>query len=464
MLRNLLSNPVTRTFITLVIALAAVLGAFFTYITAPNDFGNADVKFDTDIICYFADDWSVAYDYATISFSPGTLVVPAYNQGRVVAVLLIPPEAHPGSVSFTFPSEYRGELPEIIEDNLEQALILLDYDDYTRILQDSGNTILLRADDITKADIPHQYLKRQLEHGYDLLTNYDVFGYTNWLLPTSQTVLMRLWGQRLGALTYYEDAQVEIAAPDFALNFTHPELDKQYYPPAGYKTRALIYMAFLALAAISLIAFVAGGLDHTDREIEGQYNIYRTTAVLLGTLLYSAGLSAFSRFFEPSPYAVAALWALPIVGVGLWAKKARLAPGFFGVTATGLITGSIAAVSVTALFALGSTFSLPTDWYFDLSVLLPLALTIFLREALLRGFCQRIFAHWLHPLVGLLFVSCVWALIESSTGSAVFGLLPLASALGRSMVTGYLFYRSKNIFATCLLGTLVTLAPMILQL
>ena len=462
MLKTLFSNPVTRTFIALIIAVISVLGAFFTYVTAPKDFGNTSVQFDIDTVYYFADDWSVAYDYAKISFSPGTLVIPGYHQGRVVAVLLIPPEDHPGAVSLSFPQEFRGELPETIEDNLEQALILLDYADYTKILQDSGDTILLRADEITQADVPHQYLKRQLEHGYSLLTSYDIFGYNNWLLPTSQTVLLRLWGSRLGMLTYYEDARVKVTAPDFSLNFAHPQLEKQYYPPASYHVRALVYMAFLTLTAASLIAFIAGGLEIKEKEIKGQYDIYRTIAVLLGTMLYAAALSAFEQFFQPSPYATAALWALPLVGAIIWSRKARLEPSFFGITTHGLAAGFIAAVSVCILIALGSAFSLPVGFKFD-SVLIPLAAAIILREALLRGFCQRIISHWLHPLAGLLIVSCAWALIAVFTGPAPVGALALASALCQSLVVGYLYYCSKNLFAPCLLAALLELAPMVLQ-
>src|SRR5690606_23133977 len=82
MLNNLLSNPVTRTFFALVFAIVAVLGSFFTYVTAPEDFGNTSVQFDVDSIYYFADSWKVAYDYAEITFFSGTLVIPAYHHGR----------------------------------------------------------------------------------------------------------------------------------------------------------------------------------------------------------------------------------------------------------------------------------------------------------------------------------------------------------------------------------------------
>ena len=71
MFKKLLSNPVTRTFVALMIAVVAVLGVFFTYVTAPEVFGNTSVQFDIDTVYYFADSWSVAYDYAEITFSPG---------------------------------------------------------------------------------------------------------------------------------------------------------------------------------------------------------------------------------------------------------------------------------------------------------------------------------------------------------------------------------------------------------
>jgi len=461
MLKTLFSNPVTRTFFALIIAVISVLGAFFTYVTAPEDFGNTSVQFHTDIIYYFADDWSVAYDYATIRFSPGTLVIPGYHQGRVVAVLLIPPADHPGAVTFSFPQKYRGELPETMEDNLEQALILLDYADYAKILQDSGDTILLRADEITKADMPTQYLRRQLEFGYSLLTSYDIFGYTNCLLPTPQTVLLQLWGQRLGMLTYYEDAQVRATGPDFILEFAHPELEKQYYPSASYRIRALVYMTFLTLTAASLIAFIAGGIVVRETEVKGQYHIFKTIAALTGTLIYSAALSAFNQFFQPAPYAIAILWALPVVAIIVWSRAARLEPAFFGVTTDGLAAGLVAAVSVCILIALGSAFSLPKGLNYN-SIIIPLGLAAALREALLRGFCQRIISHWLHPWAGLAIVSCAWALIVVFTGPGPATVLALASALGKSLVIGYLYQCSKNLFAPCLLGALLELAPLVL--
>lgn len=462
MLKNLFSNPVTRTFITMTIALVAVLGAFFTFVTAPETFGSAGIKFDVDKVWYFADSWSVAYDYAKISFSPGTLVIPSYHQGRVIAVLLIPPEEHPGTISMSFPSEYRGELPETIEDSLEQTLILLDYTDYTRILQDSGNTILLRADEIPAADVPQQYLKLQLEQGCSLLTSYDIFGFTNRLLPTAQTVLLRLWGRENGAFTYYEDAQVELTAPDFSLSFTHPELEKQFYPPAGYQVRVLIYMAFLAIAAISLISFIAGGQESPGTEVEGQYNFYRTLAVLLVTLLYAGALSAFDKAFRPSAYITAALWALPLLPVAYWSLRTRLKPSFFGVTSRGLASGLIAALAVCALITLGSTFSLPVGLVFDFSVFLPLGLSLVFREAVLRGFCQRVTSHWLHPLAGFFLISFAWALIAVYTGPGPAELLTLVSALGKSLLIGYIYHCTNNLFAPCLLAVLLEGAPLFL--
>lgn len=462
MFKNLLSNPVTRTFFALMIAVMAVLGAFFTYVTAPEVFGNTSVQFDVDTIYYFADSWSVAYDYAEITFSPGTLVVPGYHHGRVVAVLLIPPGDHPGALSMSFPSEYNEDLPDTIEDNLDQGLILLDYADYTKILRDSGDTILLRADEVTEAEVPNHYLKRQLEHGYNLLTSYEIFGYTNWLLPTPQTVLLRMWGQRLGMVTYYEDAQVIVKALDFSLNFKHPQIDKQFYPPESYKTRAIVYMAFLTVAAISLIAFIAGGLEVREKEVKGQYSIYTTIAALIGALLYAAALSAFDQFFQPSPYATAALWLLPLVGVIIWARKDRLELSFFGISFKGLVTGLIAAVSVCIFIALGSAFSLPVGLNLDFS-LLPIGLAVLLRVSLVRGFCQRIISHWLHPLAGLFIVSGAWAVITVFTGPGAIGILPLVSALGMSLVVGYLYYCSKNLIATCLLAVLLELAPIIIK-
>lgn len=462
MLKNLLSNPVTRTFFALVIAIVAVLGSFFIYVTAPDDFGNTSVLFDLDTIYYFADSWSVAYDYAEITFFSGTLVIPGYHRGRVVAVLLIPPAEQPGTVSLSFPSEYKGDLPNIIEDNLEQGLILLDHADYTKILRDSGDTILLRADEVTEAEVPNHYLKRQLEQGYNLLTSYNIFGYTNWLLPTPQTVLLRMWGQRLGMVTYYEDAQVIVKAPDFSLHFKHPEIVEQYYPPVSYKFRAMVYMIFLTLAAISLIAFIAGGLEVREKEVKGQYNVVQTIVTLFGALLYAAALSAFDQFFQPSPYATMALWLLPLVGVIIWSRKDRLELNFFGISSRGLVTGLIAAFSVCIFIALGSAFSLPVGLRFEY-ILLPLGLAVLLREALVRGFCQRVLSHWLHPLAGLFIASGAWALIAVLAGPGAIGLLPLVSAFCTSLVVGYLYYCSKNLIATCLLATLLELAPMIIK-
>lgn len=463
MLKNLFSNPVTRTFIAMLIAMLGVLGAFFTYVTAPAVFGNANVRFDIEQICYLADDWSVAYDYATIAFSPGTLVIPGYHRGRVVAVLLIPPETSPGEVSFSFPKEFRGTLPEKITDKLSQALILLDYADYARMLQDSGNTILLRADDITAADVPRQYLKLQMDQGYNLMTNYDVFGFTNWLLPTPQTVLLRLWGQEQDLVTYYEDARVEVTAPDFSLSFDHPQIEKQFYPPPGYQGRALLYMVFLALTAGGLIAFIGGGLEFKEREVEGQYNLPRTVLTLLGAMLCAGTLSAVATVYQPSPYLLAFLWVLPLLGVLFWARKARLEPSFFGLSSAGLTAGLIATIGVCAFISLGSTFSLLTGLKLN-AALLPLGATIIFREALLRGFCQRIISHWLHPVAGLLIVSTLWTLVSVFTGPLPVGALTLASTLGRSLVVGYLFFCSKNLYATCLLGALLELAPFAIRL
>ena len=196
-------------------------------------------------------------------------------------------------------------------------------------------------------------------------------------------------------------------------------------------------------------------------EVKGQYHIFKTIAALTGTLIYSAVVSAFNQFFQPAPYAIALLWALPVVGIVIWSRAARLEPAFFGVTTRGLAAGLITAVSVCILIALGSAFSLPVGIKIN-SMLISLGLAAVLREALLRGFCQRIISHWLHPWAGLLIVSCAWALIVVFTGPGPASVLVLASALGKSLVTGYLYQCSKNLFAACLLGALLELAPLAL--
>lgn len=467
MLKTLLSNPVTRTFIALLVSVAAVLGAFLTYITAPEHFGKTAVQFEIDTIYYLAENWSLAYDYMDFKFLPGTLVIPAYHQGRVVGVLLIPPEEFPGSLSMRLPEEHKGDLPATLEDNLDQILIMLDYTDYKRILRDSGDTILLRADEADESiagNLPRQYLNRQLEHGHSLLTSYDMFGFTNWLLPTSQTILVRLWGQRLGTLTYYEDARVSISGPDFTINFDHPELESQFYPPTHYKVRAAIYMLFLGLAAAALTAFLTGGVENSQSEVKGEYQKLPTVAALSGVCIYAFLLSGFQMYFQPSNWAVAALWVLPLLLIGVWARQARLEPAFFGITTRGLTAGIVTAVSVSIFVALGATFSLPSGVDWNLPLLVSLGAAAIFREALLRGFCQRIITHWLNPAAGVLLVSGLWAIIMVvtglSTGSGI--VLSLVSALGRSLLIGYLYHRSNNLFAAGLLGALFDLVPRVL--
>lgn len=463
MLKSLYNNPVTRTFFALVIAVAAVLGAFLTYVTAPESFGKTDIQFETDTIFYFADDWSLAYDYLEFKFSSGTLVIPAYHQGRVVAVLLIPPEEYPGVLTLSLPQEHRGDLPANVEDNLEQVLIMLDYMDYKNIIRDSGDTILLRADDVAEEDIPKQYLNRQLDNGYKLLSSYDLYGFSNWLLPTPQTVLLRLWGQRLGPFTYYEDTEVRISGPDLDLTFKHPDLETHFYPPENYKTRAGVYMAFMGLAAMGLIGFLAGGLDNKHREISGEYQALWTLAAIAGAIIYAWLITVFQIYFQPPLLGIIALWFLPLTMVAVWARQARLEPDFFGLTTRGLLVGVAAAISVSIFVSLGATFTLPEGIHWSHSYLL-LAAAVMLREGLLRGFCQRIISHWLHPMAGVILVSCSWALILVITGGVTGSGMALhfISALGRSLLIGFLYYRSNNLWATGLLAALLELAPLAL--
>jgi len=464
MLKSLLTNSVSRTFIALILAVTAVLGAFLTYVTAPESFGKPDIHFDTGTIYYFADDWRLAYDYLEFKFFPGTLVVPGYHHGQIVAVLIIPPEDYPGELTMNLPLEHRGELPGLVQDNLDQVLIMMNYSDYNNIIRDSGDTILLRAQGI-EAEMPSHYFSRQLDHGHSLLTSYDLFGFTNWLLPTPQTVLLRLWGQRLGAFTYYEDSQVTVTGIDFNIQFNHPALETHYYPPIGYQIRSLFYMIFLGLAAASMMAFISGGLDFKETVVKGEYQTHWVTAALAGSILYAMLLHNFQLFFQPSSLGMAALWLLPLLLIIAWAHQARLRPSFFGITTSGLVVGIIAAISVTLFLSLGSTFTLPTGVNWNTSLIASLALATILREALLRGFCQRIISHWLHPLAGIMIVSSAWAVIVVLTGdmNGAGLLLPIVSTLGRSLLIGYLYYRTNNLLATGVLSALLEIAPMILS-
>jgi|GEM_PF-1288931 len=462
MLKTLLSNPVSRTFIALIIAVLAVLGAFLTYVTAPESFGETAIRFETDTIYYFADDWSLAYDYLEFDFPPGTLVIPGYHQGRVVAVLLISPGDNPGDFTLSLPRDYRGDLPGSIQDSLDQALLMLNYTDYNKLFRDSGDTILLRAQDVTEEQIPQRYILRQMDNGYNLLVNYDLYGFTNWLLPGPQTALARFWGQRLGTLTYYEDTQVKVSSANFEINFSHPGLEESFYPPGDYQTRAGIYIVFLGLAAAGLIAFLCGGLENQHYKLNGEYQPLWTILALFGAMLYACLLAVFDVYFQPPTLGLAALWALPLALVGIWAHQAHLTPDFFGLTRRGLVSGVISALFVSIFIALGATFTLPTGITGDTSLALSLGLMVLLREALLRGFCQRILSHWLHPLLGLLLVSSLWAAIVVFTGPTSGALLPWLSALGKSLLIGYLYYRSNNLLATGLLAALLEIAAVLL--
>lgn len=462
MLKTLVSNPVSRIFLALIIAVVAALGTFLIYVTAPASFGQTDVQFATDAIYYFADDWSLAYDYLELRFYSGTLVIPAYHHGRVVAVLMIPPADSPGILNISLPREHRGDLPSVIKDNLDQALIMMDYIDYKHFIQDSGDTILLRAEDLQEQEIPTQYISRQLDHGYSLLTNYNLFGFTNWLLPTQQTVLLRLWGQRLGPISYYEDTEVRFAGAELDIRFKHPKLTRQFYPPEGYNLRAGLYMFFLAATAMAVISFMVGGTENKQREVAGEYQPLWTVLALAGTLLYAWLLTVFAAYFQPPPLGLALLWLLPLLIVAAWARHARLEPEFFGLSARGLLPGSAAAVSAFALLVLGSTFSWPAGFDWNMSYFI-LILAVLFREFLLRGFCQRIISHWVHPLAGLALVSCAWAVI--SVSAAGFGPgwgLALISALGRSVLVGFLYYSSDNFWAASLLAALMEVGPLAL--
>lgn len=459
MLKTLFNNPVSRTFIALVLSVAAVLGAFLIYVTAPENFGETDIRFDFDTVYFFADDWSLAYDYLEFEFAPGTLVVPGYHHGRVNSVLLIPPEEYPGSITLHLPEEHRGELPTLVQDNLDQALIMLDYNDYKNIIRDTGDTILLRAEEV---ELPDNYLRRQLDHGRGLLSSYSLFGFDNWLMPTPQTVLVQFWGQKLGSFTYYEDTEVRIKGMDFDVTFAHPHLESQFYPPINYETRALLYMVFLAIAGFGIISFVSGGLENKQAEVRGEYQPLWTAAALTGGMIYAWLLTAFQIHFDPSMLGLALLWGLPLPLIGTWAWHSRLEPQFFGISLRGLLVGVIAALAVGIFITLGSTFTLPRSLAWS-TTLVPLFGAIVFREALLRGFCQRILSHWLHPLAGVIIISALWALILMGSGLVSgLGMLPFVSALGRSLLIGYIYYRTNNIFAPGLLAGILGIAPLVL--
>lgn len=458
-MKAVLDNPVSGTFIALLVALLAVMGAFGLYVTSPDSYGEPCFSVEPESIYYFGDYWLMAYDFLEISFAPGTLVVPGYHNGRVTAVLMIAPDDSPGTFTFRLPAEHRGELPASLEDTMSQALLIINYDDFKNIIRDSGDTILLRAEDI---EIPYRYLVREFDRSYNILSHYQFFGFTNHLHPLTQTVLMQLEGNRTGLLTYYEDTTVKLSGQGIEVEFPHPELDKQFYPPGGFVARVSGYIALLTLAASALAVVITGGQNPDLRSVKGEYNPLWTVAALAAAFIYSWLLVLYNQHFHPAVHWMALLWALPLTLVAAWATQARLSPGFFGLKLQGTMVAIILAVVLSVFMVLGSAFRLPTGIELRPGLFLAVLAAALFREALLRGFCQRIIAHWLHPWLGVAIVSIAWTLmvVMSQLPLAVGSSLTLLamSTLGKSLVLGVAYHRTGNILAPGLLAGLLEYA------
>ncbi|MTI95533.1 MAG: CPBP family intramembrane metalloprotease [Firmicutes bacterium] len=462
MIRALFDNPVSRTFIALTFALVSVLLAFGLYVTSPASFGVPNAGLNTSTIYYFADDWSVSFDYLDLEVPRGSLVVPGYNEGRVNAVLIISGDDAPGRFNLSLPQEHRGELPDTITSGTDQILLLIENNDYVNVIRDSGDTILLRADE---TDVPTRYLENQLEQARDLLSRYEMFGFTNYLPPTQEMVLLQIWTQRMGVVTYYEDQTVHVSGMNFDVEFQHPELEQPFYPPQGFPERVALYGILLWLGAMSIIAFVTGGLDMKALPVKGEYNPFHTIAGLLGAFIAAWGLHLYDVHFHPSQFWLAIVWTLPLALVGFWMYQARLPLSYPGISKRGLVHAVILAAVVTAFVTLGTTTRIPVgiDWHAGL--FFSSLVAIVFREAFLRGFCQRVLSHWLTPWAGLLITSVIWALITASVDIGVMNhqvVLLLLSRGGQSLLVGYSYHRTGNIFAPGILATLLELAPQML--
>ncbi len=453
MFKSIFDNPVSGSIAGLMIALLAVMAAFGLYVSSPESFGETGFFVEPEGIYYLADSWTMNYDYLEISFSPGTLIVPGYNHGRITAVLIIPPDDSPGEFAFSFPEEVRGDLPDRLSDSMGQALLIINYDDFKTIIRDSGDTILLRADDV---DVPTRYLLREFEQSNNILTHYRFFGAVNYLSPPSKTVLLQLEGNRTGVLNYYEDTMVRLKGLDIDLEFEHPELEKRFYPPPGFLPRVASYMVLLTLGAAAMTLVATAGHTPEQRKITGEYNPLWTMAALLTAFIYTWLMVLYQSLFQPAAVWMAVLWALPLILVGAWAVQSRLEPEFFGIKKEGVVLAVVLAVALAVFLTIGSAYRFPEGIDFPVGIFAAMMIASVLRETLLRGFCQRILGHWLNPWLAILLVAVVW------TAAVVVSQLPLASGeslflnilgtLGKALLLGFVYHRTGHVLAPGLLA------------
>ena len=453
MLKAILDNPVSGSIAALMVALLAAMAAFGLYVSSPESFGEPGFLVEPDSVYYLADSWTVNYDYLKISFSPGTLVIPGYNQDRVTAVLLIPPPDSPGNFVFSFPEEFRGELPDKLEDSMGQALLIINYNDFRTIIRDSGDTILLRVDDV---DVPIRYLMREFEQSNSILTHYRFFGMVNYLQPQAKTVLLQLDGNRTGLLNYYEDTVVRLEGLDIDLEFNHPDLERRFYPPAGFLPRIGAYMVLLTLAAAAMTMVATAGHPSEQRRVMGEYNPLWTVAALLTAFIYSWLMVLYQSLFQTSDLWMAVLWALPLTLVAVWAVQSRLEPTFFGIQKEGTTLAVSLAAILTVFLLIGSAYRFPQGIDWNTGAFVAIMAACLFREALLRGFCQRILSHWLNPWLAVLLVAAIW------TAAVVISQLPLASGeslalyvlgtLGKALLLGLVYHRTRHIMAPGLLA------------
>lgn len=459
MLKSVFANPVTRAFVTLLAAIAMVLALFIVYIVSPEHFGIPNLQLTPSTVYYFGDDWVLEYDYMKIKFPADSYVIPGYHSGQVFVVLIIAPEDEPGTLTLNLPPEHRGQLPGNLTDNLQQVVLAINPYDFRTTIRDSGDTILLMA---PQTQLPLRQLERELRIGRDILEGYSLFGFENRLLPTPETILLQVKSDRLGTFTYYEDSTVRLISNTFHIEFSHPDLDRSYYPPGGYKVTIALYSLFLILTALSLAAFLTSGLEGSLPSVKGEYNPLLTTLALGTALVYAWLLVAYQQLFEPEHLWLAALWALGVAMVGVWMYRSRIPFSFAGLNWRGLFSGIPLSLVVAGVITLGAATRLPVGISLNPGLLAGLIATALLREALLRGFVQRIIAHWLSPTLAILLVAAAWTGITLSfgfTGDLILGGL---SVLGKALLVGYVYQRTDNILVPGFLAGILEWLPLAL--
>ena len=443
-------NPIGRTFLGLIFAFIFGTSALFLSISHNEQLGDISVPYEIKETYKF-ENWVLNYDFLTLEYPDGGLVIPAYQNDRVAALLIIGEGSMRLESSDSFKQSSNHIFP--LEDKVSEAIIPIHHGDFDRLKKD---TIFIQED----INYPNDYLLERFESTRKLLFRGNIMGVEKIIPPTPRSVLVKLSSTQMGEINYKEDNIVLLSSDSLNYSFNHP-INHINYPLPHTSSIMILYNIFLSLAFLGLIAFLTTDIEGKAYIKTGYLDFLPAMVHIIGFIGYSYLVKWLSITYDLESMVQIILYLIPVSYLIYCIFTSKVSIVFLGLTTSKILKTIIICVIIFCLWLLTATFGvLPTNSY-DISSLFQTFVLIFLGQILIRGFIQStlelLTGKWLGLVLSAIITLAFPLLSYVNHFYTTNWLLTISGYFAITLITSYSFQRTRSILAPTLLTLLFSL-------